>query len=86
MTDHKPDATTDYQPVDCAAYDRFESAIVLRVCLRLSWRDERGAGHIDRIRPFDLETRKGEEFLLFEDSVGTCKRVRLDRIRDVAEL
>lgn len=86
MTDRIPDSATDYRPVDCAAYDRFESAIVQRVTLRLSWHDECGAGHIDRIRPLDLETRTGEEFLLFEDSVGTRRRVRLDRIRDVAEL
>ena len=82
MTDHR----TDYQPVDCAAYDRFESAIVHRVRLRLSWCDESGDGHIDRIRPLDLQTRRGEEFLLFEDSGGNRMRVRLDRIRDFTRL
>jgi Rho-binding antiterminator len=75
----------DYMPVDCAIYDHYELAIMRRRRLRLSWRDGAGVVHLGLVQPLDLETRAGEEFLMFVDMAGTTQRVRLDQILSVAE-
>jgi Rho-binding antiterminator len=71
---------TDYQPVDCRVYSGYELAILRRRRLRLTWRDDGDLTRIDTVRPLDLETRGGEEFLLIEDSQGGRRSIRLDRI------
>ncbi len=77
---------SDYTPVDCGVYARYELAIMRRRRLRLTWRDEDGLTRIDTVRPLDLETRAGEEFLLIEDSAGRQRRIRLDRITRSSEI
>jgi len=37
------------------------------------------------VRPLDLETKGGEEFLVFADAAEARRRVRLDRILNVSE-
>ena len=71
---------SDYKPIDCRVYGRYETAIVRRQELVLSWRDERDVTHVERVRPRDLETLKGEEFLLADTDHGERLRLRLDRI------
>lgn len=71
---------SDYRPVDCSVYDRYELAIMRRRRLMLGWRDEAGFARLDRVAPLDLRTRDGEEFLIFLNSVGEEQTVRLDRI------
>lgn len=71
---------TDYVPVSCARYAGFELAILHRRALRLVWID----GKVLRygvLRPLDLQTRAGEEFLLCRDAEGAPLSIRLDRIR-----
>ena len=77
---------TDYTPIDCAIYARYELAILQHRRLRLGWRSLDGMMHIDAVKPLDLKTSRGEEFLLFLDSSGNERRVRLDRIVESEEL
>ena len=76
----------DYTPIDCGLYSRYELAILRRRRLRLSWRDAGGLARIDTVKPVDLETRGGEEFLVIEQSDGHRVDVRLDRIVRFREL
>jgi len=75
----------DYQPVDCAIYDGYELAIMRRRQLRLSWRDAAGVVHLALVRPMDLETREGQEFLVFVDGARVSHRIRLDQIISSAQ-
>jgi transcriptional antiterminator Rof (Rho-off) len=78
--------TTDYRPVDCSLYDRYELAIMRRCPLMLGWRDEAGQSHLEPVAPLDLRTAAGEEFLVFLTAAGRRQSVRLDRIREIREL
>jgi transcriptional antiterminator Rof (Rho-off) len=69
-----------YRPVDCATYARFELAILRRRTVMLGWRDARGVTHLERVRPLDLETAAGEEYLHFRTVAGRCGKARLDRV------
>lgn len=75
----------DYRPVDCAVHDRYELAIMRRQCLRLSWRERDGLLRVEVVRALNLETRGGEEFLVFADAADRRRQVRLDRILNVSE-
>ncbi len=71
---------SDYKPIDCRKYGRYETAILHGQRLMLSWRDEGNLVHMERVRPRDLVTMKGEEFLVAETDGGERLRLRLDRI------
>ena len=71
---------TDYQPINCGVYSEYEPAILQ--CRRLlpGWRDCAGNPHLERLRPVDLYTRKGAEFLRVMDCAGSEREIRLHRI------
>ncbi len=69
----------EYQPVSCTAYSAYELAIMHRQALRLAWQEPPGEHHIGVLMPLDLETCRGEEFLIAR-SGGRVLRLRLDRI------
>jgi Rho-binding antiterminator len=71
---------SDYQPIDCGIYSRYEVAILHHERLRLRWVDAAGTPHLAALQPLDLQTRLGEEFLLATTLDGSPLRVRLDRI------
>ncbi len=77
---------SDYQPIPCEIYDRYERAILHRDRLRLSWRDDTGQAHLETVVPEDLQTCAGEEFLLGHTLDGAPRRVRLDRILEAVPL
>ena len=77
---------SDYRPIPCEVYDRYERAILHRDRLRLSWRDDAGQSHLETVVPEDLETRAGEEFLLGHTLDGAPRRLRLDRILEAEPL
>ncbi len=79
MTDAK-DTATGYRPISCANYDVFEIAILHRSNLRLTWATG-NVLHDQVVTPVNLETLKGEEFLIARTSTGQVLRIRLDRIR-----
>lgn len=71
---------TDYKPIACWTYDQYEIAILKHRKLRLVWHEDNVL--YDRIvTPLNLETRQGEEFLVFATPEGDSRRVRLDHIR-----
>lgn len=71
-----------YQPIACSQYDLYEIAIMRGQPLDLVWCDDNGLEQQSHIKPLGLETRAGEEFLLFLDPlVPGIQAVRLDRIR-----
>lgn len=71
---------TDYKPIACQTYDHYEMAIVQRKKLRLVWHEDNVI--YDRIvTPLNLETRQGEEFLVFATPEGETHRTRLDQIK-----
>jgi len=71
---------SDYQPISCANYDHFEIAILHGQCMRVTWHDEEALVHVEILRPRDLQTRNGEEFLLAETQAGRHIELRLDKI------
>ena len=71
---------SDYQPISCANYDHFEIAILHGQCLRVTWHEEQSLVHVEILRPRDLQTRNGEEFLLAETQTGVSIELRLDKI------
>ncbi|HWP95194.1 MAG TPA: transcriptional antiterminator, Rof [Gammaproteobacteria bacterium] len=73
---------SDYRPIACHIYERYELAIMHRQRLRVRWRDESGMPHLATLVPENLETREGEEFLIARDPGGERLRLRLDRILD----
>lgn len=75
-----------YQPISCASYERLELSILHGEALLLSWQDAAGLDHLEVVRPRDLETCRGEEFLIACRESGSELRVRLDRIRQLREL
>ena len=75
MTDN-PDV---YTPIACARYDVFEIAIMHGTQLHLTWHDDHGIQHHKLMRPLNLETVRGEEFLIAAEG-ATHYRIRIDRI------
>ena len=71
---------SDYKPIDCGLYDRYEIAIMHRQRLLLSWRDAQSMAHLEVVQPRSLETSRGAEYLLAEAKDGRRLRLRLDHI------
>lgn len=77
---------TDYESIDCSTYTEYELAIMRHQRLRMRWRDDDGIDHLEIVRPADLETRRGEEFLIAHTVGGERLRVRLDHILQATTL
>ncbi len=73
---------TDYKPIPCTEYDVYEIAIMHGRKLRLTWR-EANVIYWQIVKPLDLETRNGEEFLIFRAMGGKTFSTRLDHIRKI---
>jgi len=71
---------SDYQPVSCEFYARFEHWIIRRQSLRVAWQDPQVVSHLEHLRPLDLQTRNHEEFLVARRRSGERIELRLDRI------
>ncbi len=71
---------TDYKPIPCEDYARYEAWILCGQRLRLAWRDERGETHLEQVRPLDLQTRNHAEYLVMQRSGGGRVALRLDKI------
>lgn len=75
---------TDYIPIPCGQYDRYEVAVMHRRRLRLTWYTD---NIVSRriVEPIDLQTRNGEELLICRKGDETSS-IRLDHIRKVDTL
>lgn len=71
---------SDYQPIECSLYSEYEVAIMRRRRWRMHWRDEAGGDHLETLRPTDLQTRQGQEFMYAVTDDGAERCIRLDRI------
>jgi Rho-binding antiterminator len=71
---------TDYTPIDCGLYSKYELAILRGKSLRTWWRESNGKMHIEALKPRDLRTANHEEYLIAEDLNGRQLQVRLDYI------
>lgn len=76
----------DYTPIDCDVYSEYEVAILHKQRLRVHWRDEAGADHVETLRPTDLQTREGREFMSAVTDHGEERCIRLDYIREAGTL
>ena len=54
--------------------------------LSISWRDTQGNQQENILIPFDVQTQKGEEYLLGHDKQKKEYRIRLDMITQCREL
>ena len=76
MSDH-------YTPIPCAAHSELELAVMHRQRLHVRWRD----GNVWRdgiVVPLDVQTRRGEEFLICRLPTGEGIDIRLDRLTRIA--
>lgn len=73
---------SDYTPISCELYARYERWIVRRRTIRVIWR-EYGSGeqtHLESLHPIDLQTRRHVEYLVARRPSGERLELRLDRI------
>jgi transcriptional antiterminator Rof (Rho-off) len=68
-----------YTPIACAFHESLEFAVLRRGRLRLTYRDAAGE-HVATVRPTDVATRDGAEWLSYVDEAGEDATLRLDRI------
>lgn len=76
----------DYIPISCAEHERLEFAVLRRRGLQLSWVGEDGQTQFrEQVRPLDVATRDGAEWLTIRRPGGETELLRLDRIRSADE-
>lgn len=73
--------TSDYIPIDCEQYARYELAIMHHERLRLVWQDAAGVLHMESVLPCDLQTRCHVEYLHARRADNSVLILRLDWIR-----
>ena len=81
MADDKP-----YVPVSCDLHSEFELLIMHDSTLQLNWQDETGNQFNSTVKPKDLQTKNGEEFLVVMDKNNQQLAIRLDRISSYKEV
>ena len=69
-----------YKPIPCGVYDTYEIAIMHGELIRLVWKDALNQHNISVLKPLDLQTREGAEFLIAETNEGETLHLRLDYI------
>jgi Rho-binding antiterminator len=70
---------SDYTPIDCHLYSRYELAILQRRKLRVAWRDPDGLVHLETVLPANLVTREHTDMIV-NTGDGLSLEIRLDRI------
>ncbi len=71
---------TPYRPIPCAEHERLEFAALTRQWLDATVEAGEHAG-CRRLRPLDVYTRDGAEWLLAETESGERLTLRLDSLR-----
>ncbi|MDE2088496.1 MAG: transcriptional antiterminator, Rof [Gammaproteobacteria bacterium] len=71
---------TDYVPIPCDLYSRYELAILHGERLCISWRSGDGVVRVETLWPRDLQTRCGVEYLIAETCIHGLRELRLDGI------
>ena len=71
---------TNYVPIDCSIYAKYELSILHGESIRVCWVDRRNQHHVETLMPFDLRTRWHSEFMVARNQEGTLRILRLDQI------
>ena len=71
---------SDYTPIACELYARYELWILRGQTLRVIWRGANASLHIETLRPIDLQTRAHVEYLVAKRGTGEHLELRVDRI------
>jgi len=69
-----------YTPIACGLHEHYQYAVMRRAQLDLAWRTEEGRLRQARVRPLDVFTRAGGEYLRAEIRPGEEAVIRLDRV------
>jgi len=69
-----------YKSIPCAVYDTYEIAIMHGELLQLVWKGESNQHNISVLKPLDLQTHDGAEFLVARTDEGEILYLRLDHI------
>jgi Rho-binding antiterminator len=77
---------SDYVPIACIEHEKLEFAVLRRQTLRLIFVTESGARESCIVRPTDVGTREGAEWLNYCTLEGKDGVVRLDRILSASPL
>ncbi|WP_291720551.1 hypothetical protein [Bernardetia sp.] len=76
-----------YIPVDCGFYDNLEAFATTRKTVAINYLDTEYKKTIQQnIKVRDLETKNGEEFMIFEvveNTEAKNVKIRLDRLIDI---
>lgn len=75
-----------YTPVSCDLHSQFELLIMHNNQINMHWQDEKGHQHNSIVRPKDIQTKAGEEFLIVVDSNNEQLNIRLDRIHSFEKI
>jgi hypothetical protein len=70
---------SDYTPIDCSLYDRYEAWATLRTPLVIEHRSDDGAVHTSKGRIIDLRNEDGAEWCVLDVDA----RIRLDHVLSV---
>ncbi|WP_177419689.1 hypothetical protein [endosymbiont of Lamellibrachia barhami] len=70
----------DYVPIACLLHEQFEYAVLKRAWLELVWRDEMGLELHGKLRPTDVYTQAGAEYLQGVTELDERVKIRLDLI------
>jgi len=71
---------SDYVPIACIEHEKLEFAVLRRQTLRLEFVNDSGEKTTCVVRPTDVGTRDGAEWLNYQTLEGKDGVVRLDRI------
>jgi len=71
----------EYIPIPCAIYNRYEVTILNGQALKVVWKSARNIVRIETLRPTDLRTRSGAEYMIARNHIGQSRVIRLDRIK-----
>ncbi|MBA2490781.1 MAG: transcriptional antiterminator, Rof [Gammaproteobacteria bacterium] len=76
----------NYVPVTCERYSQYELVILRGQSVRVAWHGPRGLARIEILKPLNLRTRSGGEYLIARNRLGQWRVMRLDRISNAKVL
>ena len=71
---------SEYIPIRCALHDSYELACMRNLVDKVTWRDDEGLLHRQKLRFLTIDVKNSEEFLVAADQDANQFRIRLDRI------
>ena len=72
--------TNLYKPIVCSLHDEYEIAIMQKRYLTITWLDDSGFSHSDKVLPKDILVKDRAEFLVANTKEDKELKIRLDKI------